>query len=147
MKTMEEDIVAPEYTAKLDLDRMTLAALVGARQRIKQQLELEAANYEKKIMGMTAAMLKIEGAVTNKMNADALDNVKTPYGTAYFSNVESMRVTNRENFFGWVLSNVDNGSFDVLTSAVSKDAIRARGVIPAGVEVTKFRKLCIRKPT
>jgi hypothetical protein len=127
-----------------NLDRMTTAALMGARQRIKGQLEVEETAYENRIIPLKVAMQKLEGAIVDKMDAEQLDNVKTPYGTAYFTNPESMRVVDREVFFAWV---VDNNATDVITSAVSKDAIRARGVCPPGVEITKIRKLCIRKPT
>lgn len=128
---------------------LTISALTGARQNLKSQLASEEEAYEKKIAPLKEAMLKIEGMIVDKMDAEQLDNVKTSYGTAYFTHPETMRVMDRENFFCWVLKNVDNGSFDVLTSAVSKDAVRARinnGLsAPYGVEITKIRKLCIRK--
>lgn len=126
----------------LHLDKMTITSLVGARQHIKEQLELEEIEYDKKIAPLKAAMLKLEGTIVDKMDAERLDNVKTPSGTAYFTNPESMKVIDREVFFAWVIK---EEAFDVLTSAVSKDAVRARGVYPPGMEITKIRKLCIRK--
>lgn len=127
----------------INLDNMTIVALVGARQSIKAQLELEEAAYEKKIAPLKDAVQKLEGTITTKMDTEGLDNVKTVYGTPYFTHPEQMRVVDRQSFFDWVL---DNRAVDVLTSAVSKDAIRTRGEVPPGVEVTKIRKLCIRKP-
>lgn len=143
-KAVQQTKATMTSTFHLKLDGMTVGSLIGARQRVKAQLEREEADYGNKIAPLKEAMQKLEGAIVDKMDAERLDNVKTPYGTAYFTNPESMRVTNRDAFMDWV---IDNNAYDVLTSAVSRDAIRARGVIPPGVETSTIRKLCIRKPT
>lgn len=141
-RAIENDLIERERHTTLILPDMTIGALVGARQRLKSQLEVEEAEYEKRIAPMKTAMQKVEGAIVDKLDAEKLDNVKTPYGTAYFTNPESMKVVDRSAFFKYV---VDNEAYDVLTSAVSKDAIRARGEIPPGVEVKTIRVLRIRK--
>lgn len=133
---------AQTVTACLSLDKMTTVALMGGRARVKEQLAQEETAYEKKIAPLLAAVQKLEGAIVDKMDANGDTQVKNQYGTAYFTNPESMKVIDRDIFFAWV---VDNGAYDVLTSAISKDAVRERGVYPPGISVSRIRKLCIRK--
>lgn len=120
----------------------TITALVGARQRVKELIAREDAIYEARVGPLKANLIKLDGMIGVKMDDEELQNVKTPYGTAYFSTLDSMKVMDREVFFAWVL---DNRAVDVLTTAVSKDAIRERGELPPGVELSQIRKLNVRK--
>ncbi|MCI0562697.1 MAG: hypothetical protein MN733_29810 [Nitrososphaera sp.] len=119
-----------------------LNELIETRQSIKAKLEAMDAEHEQRCAKFKAGLMQIEGQITEAMDAHGLQNVKTEHGTAYFTHPESMRVVDKEVFFEWVVAN--NG-FDVLTSHVSKDAIRSRGEIPPGIEVHRVRKLAIRK--
>lgn len=119
-----------------------LNALVATRQTIKAKLEAMDAEHEQRCAKYKAGLMQIEGQIVDVMDANGLQNVKTEHGTAYFTHPESMRVVDKTAFFEWVVAN--NG-FDVLTSHVSKDAIRSRGEIPPGIEVHRARKLAIRK--
>ncbi|MCI0563473.1 MAG: hypothetical protein MN733_33780 [Nitrososphaera sp.] len=119
-----------------------LNALVATRQSLKTKLEAMDAEHEQRCAKYKAGLMEIEGKIVEAMDAHGLQNVKTEHGTAYFTHPESMRVVDKHTFFEWVVAN--NG-FDVLTSHVSKDAIRSRGEVPPGIEVSRVRKLAIRK--
>lgn len=117
-------------------------ALVEARQKIKDWLEKAEAAFKASIVTAAERLVKIDGMLMAALDEIGVENVKTAHGTVYFTHPESMRVIDKEAFFEWVAA---ENAFDVLTSAVSKDAIRERGEMPPGVEVTRIRKLCVRK--
>jgi hypothetical protein len=124
-------------------ETLPLNVLIGARQRVKERLEKKEAEFVEDCKPLKEALTRLEGQIVLQMDANNLVNVKTEYGTAFFQFPVSMKVADRDVFFRWV---VDNNAWDVLTTNVSKEAIREREITPPGVEVTEIRKLYIRKP-
>lgn len=136
------DIAAGQLTAEQLANEYTIANLVEAFLWIDALID----DLKKQAAKHTEDLEKLRGAITMKMDANQLVNVRTPYGTPYFSTFESMRVSERAVFFDWVF---DHRASDVLTSAVSKEAVRERaeqGENIPGLHIERFRKLrVIRK--
>ncbi|MDD5305439.1 MAG: hypothetical protein PHS14_20255, partial [Elusimicrobia bacterium] len=106
------------------------------------RLETFEARHKEELRPLQEAKTKLEGMMADALDEIGVENVKTSHGTVYFTRPENMKVVDKEVFFEWVVA---EGAFDVLTSAVSKDAIKERGVIPPGVESVKIRQLRVRK--
>lgn len=121
--------------------------LVGAYKVVEAKIDAMEALHKTELAPLKMTLQSLNGAIAIKMDANGLENVRTEFGTAYFAITEQMRVTNREDFFNWVIA---NAAKDVLTSAVSKDAVRerqARGEDVPGLEIVPTRKLHVRKPS
>lgn len=111
-------------------------------QKVKARIETDEARHKEELRRFVEAKMKLEGMLADALDEIGVENVKTKHGTVYFTRPESMKVVDKEAFYEWVFA---ENAFDVLTAAVSKDAVRERGVIPPGVESVKIRKLCVRK--
>lgn len=125
-----------------DHELVTIAQMVAERREIAEIIDELKADYEKRVGEYKHQLTQIEEKIVTAMDREGLKSVRTPDGTAYFSHLEKYKVVDRENFFSWVL---DNKAVDVLTTHLAADAIRERGIIPAGVEVDYIRQLRIRK--
>lgn len=129
------------------VDAYMLPDLVGAYKRLEARMDEAELRHKEELAPMKAALAQLSGAITILMDKNALENVRTEYGTAYFSVTESIKVVDREIYANWV---IDNRATDVLTTAVSKDAVRDRrdrGEEVPGLEIIPVRKLHVRKPT
>lgn len=131
------EVPPADTTAGQLSERYTIAQLtqifIGADDKIDE--------LKKQISKLSGQLEMIRGAIAMKMDANQLTNVKTPYGTPYFSTFESIRVGEREIFFDWVF---EHRASDVLTSAVSKDSVRERserGENIPGLHIETFRRL------
>lgn len=84
------------------------------------------------------AMLKLEGWMQNQLLAAGGQNMKTPHGTAYLKDVESVTVKDWAATLEWIK---ENGEFDFLEARVSKSATRdfleSTGELPPGVAMTR----------
>jgi hypothetical protein len=125
-----------------DLATNDLFQLIEARQTIKAKLEAMDKEHEEATKEWKAGLMQVEGKIVTELDSRGIENFRAGNNTAYFEHIENMRVLDRQDFFEWVIA---NDATDVLTSHVSKDAIRARGEIPPGIEVSRIRKLRIRK--
>lgn len=95
------------------------------------------------------AMNTLENALLQRMNESGVESVKTEFGTAYKSKVMSTRVADRETLLGFVR---ERGAFQLLTAAVSKEAVRdfmetSGGFPPPGVDVSFITAINFRRPT
>ena len=52
------------------------------------------------------SMDAIQNEIHARLNADGLDNIKTPFGTAYKSNVLSVKVADRQTFFDYIFGSI-----------------------------------------
>jgi hypothetical protein len=117
--------------------------LIRAWQHLHGIVDAMEAEHKKNISGIKSDMTKLLGALAIRLDRDKRDGSKTKWGTAYFSILDTVRVVDRDMMLNWV---IENRAVDVLTGAVSKDAVRERGGVP-GVEIVPIRNLHIRKPT
>lgn len=106
----------------------------------KQEDELTA-----KLKPYKEAMAVLEGAASETMGA--AQSVRTEFGTAYRTETLSTRVADRGIFMAFVQH---ESAFDLLTSAVSKDAVKDfmeanGGTPPPGVDLTYVRKINFRR--
>ena len=80
----------------------------------------------------------------NRVEGDA---IKTEDGTAYRTPQTFFRVADRDAWFNWVFK---TGHRDMLTAAVSKDAVKEfmaeenNGAPPPGVTVTQIYRINVR---
>ena len=93
------------------------------------------------------AMVAIEGAVMLILNEQGLDNLKAPAGTAFKATTFHTKVSSREALMNFV---AEHGAFDLLTAAVSKDAVKAfmeenNQNPPPGVDISTFTKVQFRR--
>jgi hypothetical protein len=87
----------------------------------------------------------LENMALKFLNDSHQENAKTEFGTAYIAEPVSAKVIDKDAFFGFVS---DNQAFDLLTSAISKDALKEytdAGQSVPGVEITKIRVARIRR--
>ena len=122
-------------------------SLIGAYKMLEAKIDEVEARYKEAVAPLKEKLQQLSGAIAIKMDENKLENVRTSFGTAYFAVIESIKVTDKDVFFGWVIA---NEAADVLTSAVSREAIRDRrdrGEEVPGLEITPIRKLHIRKPS
>ena len=148
MSYQETDPDGHGHPSALNLARASIATLVEGYLKFDSFLEDEKNEFERRTAPLKEILTLFEGAIADRMNAEGLDNVRTPCGTPYFSTLRSVKVTDTETWFAWVLA---NGATDVLTAAVSKEGLAARGFAHAGfyedlgVRISEVRKLHIRR--
>lgn len=137
------DLLPPAPVAGADpLTAMGMSTLIGIWKRLVAQLKAEEKHYEEICKPIKELLQQVKGEVATRMDEDGVSNVKTPYGLAYFYNVQRIKVTDRKVFFDWV---IDTRSTGVLTTNLSKDALREMAQLPPGVEVTDtFRDIRLR---
>ncbi len=106
-------------------------------------IEADAANQVK------ALKLKretLEKWMNKKFLDEGLQNVKTPYGTVYFTTTAYCSVADWDATWNWITS---NDKYEVLNHAVSKSAIseivKSTGEVPPGLNYGTKRTMCMQK--
>lgn len=126
-----------------DLTEVGIADLIRIWQRLVDQLKEEEQVYEKNCKPFKTLLQKVKGEVATRLDKEGISNVKTPFGTAYFYNVQRIKVVDRDVFFAWV---IDTRCTSVLTTNLSKDALKELAQLPPGVDVTEsFRDIRLRE--
>jgi len=102
---------------------------------------------EEELKPYTSAMETIATAVLDLLNTQGSDSIKTDAGTAYVSELDSMKVADRDAFMEFILV---TGETQLLNAAVAKDAVRDymaehQGQLPPGVEKSSIRKVNFRR--
>lgn len=118
---------------------------VELRDRKKQMEEA----FKEQVAPLTQAMDTLENALLQRMNESGAESIKTEFGTAYKAKVMSTRVADRETLMGFVR---EQGAFQLLTAAVSKEAVRdymetSGGFPPPGVDVSFITSVNFRRPS
>ena len=95
----------------------------------------------------TDAMATISTAMLDILNQSGADSIKTDAGTAYVSELDSMKVIDRDALMDFV---VTSGETSLLSAAVAKDGVRDymsehQGQLPPGVEKSSIRKVNFRR--
>lgn len=142
MTMNDQTFVDLKKEVHIELSKLGMAALIGVWRRIADQLKEEEKHYEEICQPLKELLQKVKGEVATRMDDDGVSNVKTPYGLAYFYNVQRIKVVDRDVFFEWV---IDTKSTSILTTNLSKDALREMAQLPPGVEVTDtYRDIRLR---
>ncbi len=99
----------------------------------RQVEELERKHKEEKAE-IKQKMVLLENWFTAKATEEGLKDIKTDYGTIYWSTHNSATVASREDFFSFCK---ENDAWDLLESRASKTAVKsyveAEGTPPPGV--------------
>jgi hypothetical protein len=85
---------------------------------------------------------KLEAALMKLMNEAGVQSVKTKAGTAYFSNVSSVRVVDWPVTLDFIVS---NGAWDLLERRVNKTALKELEEGVPGVAIETIRKVNVRR--
>ena len=118
---------------------MNYIALRREVEAIEKKAKADAADAKEK-------MLALETWLTMKADTDGLENIKTSYGTAYWSIISSAKVANRDAFMTFVRS---EEAYDMLENRVSKEAVKSYmeandGLVPPGIDFSQIRKFNLR---
>lgn len=130
------------------LTEVSSAHLIKGVRAVDEEIEKLKARFEQDCRPFQMTREELVAALAIKLDRDGQTSCPTRYGTAYFSNLISVKVTDRETWFGWIVA---NGAYDCLTSHISKEDLKKRGYDHAGefdeigVKITEIRNLNIRK--
>jgi hypothetical protein len=125
------------------LDAATPGALVKAYLTLRRKRDA-CRNLEKETIGK---MRVLQNAIYRKMIALGQDSFKAEGHLVYQSNLTSITMTDREEFFQFV---EDNQAFDLLEARLNKEAVELYeqendGALPPGVKKETILKLGVRK--
>jgi hypothetical protein len=123
-----------------------IGELVEKYHKIKAKIDTLEAEHKAKLAPYAEAEAKVKGAIMQAMDEMGVVNVKTEFGTPYFSHPETYRITDVKEFLGWV---EEQGAYGVLPETITrKTELREfmfDGATPPGVEVSTIRRLNIPK--
>lgn len=90
---------------------------------------------------------KIEGMLLQRFNADGIDSVKTPFGTAYTSTRTTASVADKEVFMSWADAQDDRWEYiEVRADKKNVEAYReANDDLPPGINWTESRVINVRR--
>lgn len=120
----------------------------AAQQYLQHRREAEAldAEYKKEKAKITSEMIKLESWFTAKAQADGLESVKTPLGTAYWSTHYSASVASRDELFAYCK---EHDAWDLVEARASKTGVKshieANGEPPPGVNFSSTKVFNFRK--
>lgn len=126
---------------------MTIGEMIKKYVELRDFMKLRAEARAVEDKPYNEAMETIEGIVLQHLNENSEQSIKTEWGTAYKSTTMSAKVASPEDFFNYVR---EADAFQLLTSAVSKDAVKDhmeehQGTPPPGIDVTYFTKVNFRR--
>lgn len=126
---------------------MTIGEMIKKYVELRDFMKLRAEARAVEDKPYNEAMETIEGIVLQHLNENSEQSIKTEWGTAYKSTTMSAKVASPEDFFNYVR---EADAFQLLTSAVSKDAVKEhmeehQGTPPPGIDVTYFTKVNFRR--
>lgn len=126
---------------------MTPDALIKKYVELRDWLKDDDEKNAKRQEPYKKAMQAIEGALAIALRDTGAESIKTEFGTVYTTRILTAKVADREAFLTYVL---EYGETDFLTSAVSKDAVKAYmekndGQFPPGIEVGYMQNVNIRR--
>lgn len=125
----------------------TIADLVRKYIDLRDRVKAMDEEHDQKTKPLRDAMQVIEGACAIHLKTDGSESIRTEHGTVYQSTTMSAKVMDREALFDFVR---DADAFQLLTAAVSKDAVKEymdehQGMAPPGIEIGYFTKTNFRR--
>jgi phage host-nuclease inhibitor protein Gam len=115
--------------------------VAGVLERKARLVEIEA-EYKGRVAPIKEEIEKLEAALMKLMNEVGVQSVKTKAGTAYFSNVSSVRVVDWPVTLDFIVS---NGAWDLLERRVNKTALKELEDGVPGVAIETIRKVNVRR--
>jgi phage host-nuclease inhibitor protein Gam len=115
--------------------------VAGVLERKARLVEIEA-EYKGRVAPIKEEIEKLEAALMKLMNEAGVQSVKTKAGTAYFSNVSSVRVVDWPVTLDFIVS---NGAWDLLERRVNKTALKELEEGVPGVAIETIRKVNVRR--
>jgi len=106
-----------------------------------QKAEIEA-RHKEELEPIRKDMDMIEGALMKVLQDGGQKSAKTDFGTAYISEVESIKIIDRDAVIDTV---AEQGVWDVLNISVAKKNYREAGVELPGIDISTTRKLNVRR--
>lgn len=122
-------------------------ALIKQYVALRDKVKAEEDFLSEKLKPYKQAMQAIEGFLAITLREAGAESIKTEFGTVYTTRIMSAKVADREAFLTYVL---EYGETDFLTSAVSKEAVKAYmekndGQFPPGIEVGYMQNVNVRR--
>src|SRR6056297_2420171 len=106
-----------------------------------RKAEIEA-RHKEELEPIRKDMDMIEGALMTVLQDGGQKSAKTDFGTAYISEVESIKITNKDEVIDEV---IEKGLWDVLNISIAKKNYREAGVELPGIDISTTRKLNVRR--
>ena len=106
-----------------------------------RKAEIEA-RHKEELEPIRKDMDMIEGALMKVLQDGGQKSAKTDFGTAYISEVESIKIIDRDAVIDTV---AEQGVWDVLNISVAKKNYREAGVDLPGIDISTTRKLNVRR--
>lgn len=127
----------------------TSGELIAKYIEIRDTVALLEAGHKDKLKPYKAAMEAIENALLAEMQEDNITQIKCEFGTAFQKKWMATKTVDKELLMAYVR---DFNRFDLLTAAVSKEAVRehlekTNDVPPPGVDVTFGIEIQVRRPS
>jgi len=115
---------------------------------LRAQLEEVDREFSERKAAIKGKMVTLESWFTAKATEEGLNDIKTDYGTVYWSTHHSATVASREEFFNFCK---EYNAWDLLESRASKTAVKsyveAEGTPPPGVNFSSTSVFNFRKAT
>lgn len=126
---------------------MNTSEIIGKYIEYRDFLAKRQEAFDLEIKPYQDAMTVLSGAMQLSLINQGEESVRTEAGTAYLSTTLHARVKDREALMNFIR---ESDEFDLLTAAVSKDAVKAyldehQGALPPGVETTWIQKCNFRR--
>lgn len=114
--------------------------------RLRDLLSEKKADFKRVEDEIKTRQAEIQGALQQQMSDLGVDSLKTPNGTAYFTEKVSVLTSDKEAFLNYVQQ---NNAWELLDVRGSKTAIQEYALenndIPPGIELTRFQDVGIRR--
>lgn len=126
---------------------MNTSEIIGKYIEYRDFLAKRQEAFDLEIKPYQDAMTVLSGAMQLQLIEAKEESVRTEAGTAYLSTTLHARVKDRDALMNFIR---ESDEFDLLTAAVSKDAVKAyldehQGALPPGVETTFITKCNFRR--
>jgi hypothetical protein len=122
--------------------------VIKAYMKLRSQKADIEAEMKNRVAEVTAKMDKLEAYLHQQMHEQGVTTLKSEYGTAYISTIDTATVADWEAVIEYVKA---NDAYDMLERRVSKTAVRTYmerdGAVPPGVNFGQRQSVNFRKPS
>ncbi|TVR98842.1 MAG: hypothetical protein EA406_05515 [Rhodospirillales bacterium] len=120
---------------------MNIDRIVQHYLTLRTQVKEIEARHKLELSPIKEDMALVESALMKHLQDQGAKSLKTAHGTPYISEVESIKIVDRNAVIDTV---IQNDCWDVLNISVAKKNLREAGVELPGLEVSTIRKLNVR---
>lgn len=121
---------------------MNLDHVVSLYVRLRDRKKEIEARHKEELEPLKKDMDTIEAALLKVFQETGQKSAKTTSGTAYVSEVESIRILDRDAVIDTV---AEKGCWDVLNVSVAKKNLRESGIELPGIDISSVRKVNVRR--